>query len=104
MGDFYTVLKSMGGREAAALASRLEKFIKGSFAGIFDQASNVSLKNTFTVFSIRDMEDALRPIAMFLILDFIWTRIRKDIRKRLLIVDEAWYLMKYPDSATFLYS
>lgn len=104
MQDFYEVLKTMKEDEARTIASRLEKFTQGSVAGIFDQPSNISLKNTFTVFSIRDMEDTLRPIAMYLILDYIWTKVKRDLRKRLLIVDEAWYLMKYPDSATFLYS
>jgi len=65
---------------------------------------NVDIKNKFTVFSIRDLEDALRPIAMFIILDYIWTKIKKEMKKRILVVDEAWYLMQYPDSANFLYS
>ena len=78
--------------------------MRGSLSGIFDQQSNINIKNTFTVFSIRDMEDELRPIAMFILLDFIWTRIKRDKKHRILIVDEAWYLMKYPDSAAFMYS
>ena len=77
--------------------------MKGSLVGIFDQQTNVAIRNQLTVFSIRDLEDELRPIAMFLILDFIWNKIRHDKRRRLLIVDEAWYMMKYPDSAQFLY-
>jgi type IV secretory pathway VirB4 component len=85
------------------LADKLEKFIKGSLAGIFDQRSTIDIKNTFTVFSIKELEDELRPIAMYIILDYIWTRVKKDLKKRILIVDEAWYLMKYPDSALFMY-
>lgn len=104
MEDLYKILLGMIEPEAKNLNDRLEKYIKGSMRGIFDQRTTVNLKNTFTVFSIRDLEDSLRPTAMFIILDYIWTRVRKDRRKRLLIVDEAWYLMKYPDSATFLYS
>lgn len=104
MEDLYKALLGMEEPEAKLLADRLEKFIKGSLSGIFDQRSNVDLKNPFTAFSIRDLEEELRPIAMFIILDYIWTRIKKDLKKRILIVDEAWYLMKYPDSATFLYS
>lgn len=104
MEDLYKALVGMENPEAKSLADRIEKFVKGSFVGIFDQHSNVDIKNAFTVFSLRNLEDALRPIAIFIILDYIWTKIRKDTKKRLLIVDEAWYFMKYPDSALFLYS
>jgi len=104
MEDLYKALIGMEEQPAKILADKIEKFIKGSFMGIFDQKSNVDIKNKFTVFSIRDLEDALRPIAMFIILDYIWTRVRRDLKKRILIVDEAWYLMKYPDSANFLNS
>lgn len=104
MEDLYKALLGMEEPEAKALADRLEKFVKGSLVGIFNQQSNVDIRNTFTVFSIRDLEDELRPIAMFLILDFIWTRVKNDIRRRILVVDEAWYLMQYPDSASFMYS
>ena len=102
--DLYKALIGMEEEEARLLADRLEKFVKGSFTGIFDQRSNVDIKNPFTVFSVRDLEETLRPVAMFIILDFIWTKIRREMKKRLLVVDEAWYLMKYPDSANFLYS
>lgn len=104
MEDLYKALIGMEDPLARTLADRIEKFVKGSFVGIFDQRSNINIKNPFTVFSLRDMEEALRPIAMFIILDYIWTRIRKEMKKRILVVDEAWYLMKYPDSANFLYS
>ena len=104
MEDLYKAFLGMEDRAAAGLADRLEKFVKGSLVGIFNQHSNIDIRNTFTVFSIRDMEDELRPIAMYMILDFIWTRIKNNIKKRLLIVDEAWYMMQYPDSATFMYS
>jgi len=102
--DLYKVFIGMEEPVSESLAARLEKFVKGSFRGIFDQPTNVEINNTFTVFSVKKLEDALRPIAMFIILDYIWTRIKKDLKKRLLIVDEAWYMMKYPDSASFLYS
>jgi len=104
MEDLYKMLIGMESAPAQNVASRLEKFIKGSFRGIFDQPSSLSIKNQFTVFGIKDMEDSLRPIAMFMILDFIWTRVKRDLKRRLLVVDEAWYLMQYPDSAAFLYS
>lgn len=103
MEDLYKALLGMEEEAAQGLADRIERFVKGSLVGIFNQQSNIDIKNTFTVFSTRDMEDALRPIAMYLILDFIWTRIKNNLKKRLLIVDEAWYLMQYPDSATFMY-
>ncbi len=102
--DLYEVLLNSAEPEAKTMAERIEKFIKGSLTGIFDQSSSIDIKNTFTVFSIRDLEDELRPIGMFIILDFIWTKIKKDRKRRLLIIDEAWYMMKHPDSASFVYS
>lgn len=103
MEDLYKVLSQMTEPEAKELALRLEKFIKGSLSGIFNQKSNFDIKNQLTVFSIRGLEEELRPIAMHIILDFVWTRVRKSLKKRLLILDEAWYLMKYEDSASFVY-
>ncbi len=102
--DLYKVLLGFEEEDAKGLAERLERYVKGSLVGIFDQHSNVDIKNTFTVFGIRELEDKLRPIAMFIILDFIWNKIKREMKKRILIVDEAWYLMQYPDSARFLYS
>jgi type IV secretory pathway VirB4 component len=103
MEDLYKSLIGMEESQSRSLADRIEKFVKGSFAGIIDQPSNVSLKNPFTVFSVRDLEDSLKPIAIFIILDYIWTKMRRDLKRRILVVDEAWYLMRYPDSANFLY-
>jgi type IV secretory pathway VirB4 component len=102
--DLYKVLKGMAEKEAHNLARRMEKYIVGSGAGIFNEASNFEINNPFTVFSVRDLQDELKPLAMYLMLDFIWTRIRKDQKKRLLIVDEAWYMMQREDSAKFMYS
>lgn len=104
MEDLYKTLIGMEDAVSRSLADRLEKFVRGSFAGIFDQYTNINLNNPFTVFSVRDLEEALRPIAMFVILDFIWTRVKETLKKRILIVDEAWHMMKYPDTAQFLYS
>ncbi len=101
--DLYKVLLGMEEESAKRLAERLEKFVKGSLAGIFNQKSNLNIQNPLTVFNIKELEDELRPIAMFIILDFIWTKIKRQVKKRVLVVDEAWYLMKHPDSATFLY-
>lgn len=103
MEDLYKALIGMENPEADDLAARLEKFITGSFRGIFNQQSNFDISNQLTVFSVKEMEEELRPIAMFVILDFIWTRIKKNFKKRILVVDEAWYFLKYPDSASFIY-
>lgn len=100
--DLYKTLLNMEEPEAKELAFRLEKFVKGGFAGLFNQQTNYDVKNQLTVFSLRQLEDVLRPIAMHTILDFVWNRVRTKLKKRILIVDEAWYLMKYPDSASFL--
>lgn len=102
--DLYKVLKGMAENEAHDMARRMEKYIIGSGAGIFNEASNFEINNPFTVFSIRDLQEELKPLAMYLMLDFIWTKIRKDKKKRLLIVDEAWYMMQSLDSANFMYS
>ncbi len=104
MEDLYKVLIGMETKEALDLAARIEKFVKGSFVGIFDQHTNIDIRNPFTVFSVRELEDVLRPIAMFIILDFIWTKIKKERKRRLLVVDEAWHMMRFPDSAQFLWS
>jgi len=104
MEDLYKTLIGMETRDALDLASRIERFVKGSFVGIFDQQTNIDIHNPFTVFSVKDMQDALRPIAMFMILDFIWTRVQKTLKRRILVVDEAWHMMKHQDSAQFLWS
>ncbi|MGD8743969.1 MAG: ATP-binding protein [Candidatus Woesebacteria bacterium] len=104
MEDLYKTLIGMETDDAMNLAARMEKFVKGSFVGIFDRQTNVDINNPFTVFSVRELQESLRPIAMFVILDFIWTRVRKELKRRLLIVDEAWHMMRYPDSAQFLWS
>lgn len=101
--DLYKILKGMAEPEARALAGRFEKYVFGSAAGVFNQPTNIDIRNKFTIFSIRDLQDDLRPIAMYMILDFIWTRVREDIRPRILIVDEAWTMMQYEDSAKFIY-
>ena len=103
MEDLYKVLLGGSEPESKSMADRLEKFIKGSMAGIFDSQSNINLESSMTVFSTKNLEDALRPIAFYMILDFVWTTIRRDLRKRILIVEEAWYLMQNPDSARFIY-
>lgn len=100
--DLYKALIGMEEEKAKSLAARLEKYIKGSFAGIFNQKTTVNLTNQFVVFGIRNLEESLRPVAMHIILDYIWTVVKKELKKRILVVDEAWYLMQYEDSAAFL--
>lgn len=90
--------------EAKNIVARLTKYISGTFAGLFAQPTNINLNNGFLVFSIRDLEDQLRPIASYMILSFIWNKIRHELRRRLLIIDEAWILLQYEDSASYLYS
>lgn len=102
--DLYKVLIGMETPEAKELADRLEKFVSGSAAGIFNQRSNFDIKNSFTVFGIRDLEENLRPVAMYIVLDYIWNRVRRDPKRRILIVDEAWYLIKQKDSGAYLHS
>jgi conjugal transfer ATP-binding protein TraC len=102
--DLYKVLLGMENQPAKELAYTLEKFIKGSASGIFNQQSNFQINNPLTVFSIRNLEEALRPVAMHIILDFVWTKVKKSLKKRILILDEGWYMMKYQDSASFVYS
>lgn len=102
MEDLYKVLAGMEEPQAVELAFRLERFIKGSLSGIFSAPSNINLNNSLIVFSVRDLADQLRPLAMYLILDYVWTKIRSKLKKRLMIVDEAWYMMQNQDSAEFL--
>ena len=100
--DVYKSLIGMEEEKSKMIAARLEKYIKGSFAGIFNQKTTVNLTNPFVVFGIKNLEDTLRPVAMHIILDYIWTIVKKTLKKRILVVDEAWYLMQYEDSAQFL--
>ena len=101
--NLYDTLLHMGG-SGPQLAQRLRKYSTGTFAGIFSQQSNIDINNAMVVFNIRDLEDELRPTAMYIVLNHIWNITRTDQRKRMLIVDEAWQLMKYEDSASFLFS
>lgn len=103
ISDLYDTLLHMGGT-GPQLAQRLRKYTSGTFAGIFSQQSNIDINNPLVVFNIRDLEDELRPVAMYIVLNYIWNTTKTDRRKRLLIVDEAWQLMKYEDSAQFMFS
>jgi type IV secretory pathway VirB4 component len=103
ISDLYQTLLHMGGT-GPQLAQRLRKYTSGTFAGIFSQQSNIDINNPLVVFNVRDLEDELRPVAMYIVLNYIWNKTKTDQKRRILIVDEAWQLMKYEDSANFLFS
>ena len=100
MSDFELVLSGMEGGES--LAQRLSKYTKGTWSGFINRPSNVDINRKFVVFSLRDMEDELKPIAMYIVTHYIWNAIRKELKKRLLVIDEAWWMMKSEDTASFL--
>lgn len=102
LSDFELVLAGMEGSES--LVQRLSKYTKGTWAGFINQPTNVDINKKFVVFSVRDMEDDLKPVAMYLITHYIWNAVRKNLKKRLLVIDEAWWMMKSEDTASFLYS
>ncbi len=102
LSDFAVVLAGMDG--TSSVLTKLEKFTTGSWSGFLNKPSNVDINRKFVVFSIRDMEDELKPVAMYIITHFIWNEIRKNLKKRLMVVDEAWWMMKNEDTASFLYS
>ena len=101
MSDLETVLETMEG--ADSLLRRVRKFTKGTYANFFNQPSNVEMNNKLVVFGIRDMEEGLRPMAMYIIMRYIWNQIRSELKKRIFVVDEAWWLMKSDDGASFLF-
>ena len=102
LSDFEMILAGMDG--SGSLIQRLTKYTHGSWASFLDQPSNVDINRKFVVFSVRDMEDELKPVAMYIVTHYIWNAVRKNIKKRLLVVDEAWWMMKSEDTASFLYS
>lgn len=102
LSDFELVLSGMEGSDS--LVSRLSKYTKGTWSGFMNRPTNVDMNKKLTVFSVRDMEDDLKPVAMYIITHHIWTTVRKELRKRLLVIDEAWWMMRSQDTASFLYS
>ncbi len=103
--DLYKILKGMPEKEAQGLAERLLPYVVGSASGVFNQPTTIKLDNQLVIFSVRDLRDELRPLAMYLILDYLWSKI-KELREvqKLLIIDEAWHLMQFEDSAQFVFS
>ncbi len=102
MQDFEEVLAGMDG--TANLVIKLKKYTEGTFSGLFNSPTTVDLKNPFVVFSVRDLEDELRPLGIYAIVNFIWNIVRSESKKRLLVVDEAWWLMQHEDSAKFIFA
>jgi len=102
LSDFELVLAGMEGGET--LTQKLLKYTKGTWAGFINKPTNVDINKKFIVFSVRDMEDELKPIAMYIVTHFIWNAVRKELKKRLMVIDEAWWMMKAEDTASFLYS
>lgn len=102
LSDFEMILSGMEGAES--LVQKLSKYTRGTWSGFLNKPTNVDINKKFIVFSIRDMEDELKPVAMFIITHYIWNAIRRNLRKRLLVVDEAWWMMKSEDTASFLFS
>lgn len=102
MQDFQEVLEGMEG--GADLAERLKKYTSGTFSGLFNSPTNVDMKNQLVIFSVRDLEDELRPIAIYTIINYIWNVVRSELKKRIMVIDEAWWLMQNEDSAKFIYA
>lgn len=102
MQDFQEVLQGLEGGEK--LAARLEKYTTGTFSGLFNNPTNVDMKNQLVIFSVRDLEDELRPMAIYTIVNYIWNVVRSSLKKRILVIDEAWWLMQHEDSAKFIFA
>ncbi|PIR86595.1 conjugal transfer protein TraC [Candidatus Kaiserbacteria bacterium CG10_big_fil_rev_8_21_14_0_10_43_70] len=102
LSDFELVLSGMEGSDS--LVQRLSKYTKGTWSGFINRPTNVDMNKKLVVFSVRDMEDDLKPVAMYIVTHYIWNTIRKELKKRLLVIDEAWWMMKSEDTASFLFS
>jgi type IV secretory pathway VirB4 component len=102
MQDLQEILQGMEG--SSELVLKLQKFTEGTFSGLFNSPTNVDMKNQLVVFSVRDLEDELRPLAIYAIVNYIWNVVRSERKKRILVIDEAWWLMQHEDSARFIYA
>ena len=102
MGDLEEILEGMEG--GSSLAMRLRKYTQGTFAGLFNSPTNVEMDNQLVAFSVRDLEDELRPMAIYMVVNYIWNVVRSKIKKRILVIDEAWWLMQHEDSAKFIFA
>ena len=102
MQDLLDVLEGMEG--AQTLVLKLKKYTEGTFSGLFNAPTNVNMSNQLVIFSVRDLEDELRPMAIYSLVNYVWNIVRSERKKRLLIIDEAWWLMTHEDSAKFIYA
>jgi len=102
MQDFFEIIEDMEG--GVSIAKRLKKYTEGTFAGLLNSPTNVEMDNQLVCFSVRDLEDELRPIAIYSIINYIWNIVRSEMKKRILVIDEAWWLMQHEDSAKFIYA
>jgi type IV secretory pathway VirB4 component len=104
INDFESVLEGMEAEETKDLLVRLQKYTTGTFSGLYTSPTNVTMDNQLVIFSVRDLEDELRPIAIYTIVNYIWNVVRSERKKRILVIDEAWWLMQYEDSARFIFA
>jgi len=102
LSDLYQVLDGMEG--GAELAMRLKKYTEGTFSGLLNHSTNVEMNNQLVCFSVRDLEDELRPMAIYTIVNYIWNTVRSEMKKRILVIDEAWWMMQHEDSAKFIFA
>lgn len=101
MSDLHAILRNIEGAES--LATRLERYTEGIFSGFLNHQTNIEVANQLIVFNIRDLEEELRPIAMYMVLQHIWNEIRSTLKQRIIVVDEAWLMMQNEDAASFLF-
>jgi type IV secretory pathway VirB4 component len=97
--DLYAELRKLGQLQ---LCERLEKYITGSSAEIFNSHTNINLDNRLVIFDIKDMPANLRPIMMLIISNFIQNQVKAKPEKRMLIIDEGWLLLQHEQSARFI--
>ncbi|MBI4253417.1 ATP-binding protein [Candidatus Uhrbacteria bacterium] len=102
LSDLQDILEGMEG--GAGLSNKLRKYTEGTFAGLLNHQTNVETRNQLVVFSVRDLEDELRPIAIYTVVNYIWNVVRSEVKRRILVIDEAWWLMQHEDSARFIFA
>jgi type IV secretory pathway VirB4 component len=102
LNDLEEVLKGIEGTKD--VVAKLQKYTRGTFSGLLNNPTNVIMDNQLVVFSVRDLEDELRPIAIYTVVNYIWNTVRSEVKKRILVIDEAWWLMQHEDSARFIFA
>ena len=101
MRDLLTALAGEPSETAANLSTRLERYVGGSLAGLFAAQTDVALDRRFVVFNVQALEPELRPLGIHLITTFVWNQVRRSRRPRLLIIDEAWSLLRFAEGGAF---